>query len=112
MSYARISKYKSMWLFCLFDLPTKTKSQQKIAGAFRKALIDDGFEMMQFSVYEKFCPSLEAVETHINRIKKIIPQQGKVSFLKFTDKQYGDIKTFWGKVPQKPRECCHQLELF
>ncbi|MFC2331310.1 MAG: CRISPR-associated endonuclease Cas2, partial [Treponema sp.] len=39
-----------MWIFCMFDLPTNTKPQRKRASEFRKNLLEDGFEMMQFSV--------------------------------------------------------------
>ena len=101
-----------MWIFCMFDLPTGTKSQQKRASQFRKALIDDGFEMMQFSVYNRFCPSLEAAQCHIKRIKAIVPREGKVSILKFTDKQFGEIETFFGKTPQPVKNVPKQLTLF
>jgi len=40
-----------MWLFVFFDLPTDTKTDRKNAARFRKGLLKDGFEMMQFSVY-------------------------------------------------------------
>ena len=33
MSFDRFNAYKIMWLFCLFDLPTKTKAQRKRAAA-------------------------------------------------------------------------------
>ena len=70
MSYSCFNAYKIMWLFCLFDLPTNTKSQRKRASDFRKSLIEDGFEMMQFSVYYRHCASMEDCEKHIVRIRK------------------------------------------
>ncbi len=54
MRYERFCAYRIMWLFCLFDLPTNTKKQRKRASEFRKKLIEDGFDMMQFSVYKHF----------------------------------------------------------
>lgn len=101
-----------MWLFCLFDLPTNTKSQRKRASDFRKSLIEDGFEMMQFSVYYRHCASMEDCEKHIVRIRKIIPYEGKVSILKFTDKQFGDIETYLGKTVEKNKKKVTQFELF
>ncbi|MBP3607660.1 MAG: CRISPR-associated endonuclease Cas2 [Treponema sp.] len=112
MSYSCFNAYKIMWLFCLFDLPTNTKSQRKRASDFRKSLIEDGFEMMQFSVYYRHCASMEDCEKHIVRIRKIIPYEGKVSILKFTDKQFGDIETYLGKTIEKKRKEVLQFEFF
>lgn len=112
MSYKRINAYRIMWLFCLFDLPTNTKTQRKHAAEFRKKLIEDGFDMMQYSVYKRFCASIEACEVHIKRIKNALPKEGTVSILKFTDKQFGDIKTFIGVTPQRRTKVPQQLEFF
>ena len=101
-----------MWLFCLFDLPTNTKAQRKRACEFRKKLLEDGYDMMQYSVYKRFCGSSEACAVHIKRIKLWLPKEGKVSILKFTDKQFGEIETFEGFVPQKNGKVPAQLEFF
>lgn len=101
-----------MWLFCLFDLPTNTKAQRKRASEFRKFLIEDGFTMMQFSVYKRCCGSQESCDVHINRIKSMIPREGSVSILRFTDKQFGEIQTFIGKTKQKTDKTPQQLEMF
>ena len=89
--YKVLSAYKIMWIFCFFDLPTKTKKEQKNASLFRNNLLKEGFSMMQYSVYIRNCASKEISETHINHIKKLVPAKGFVSFLSVTDKQYGDI---------------------
>ena len=112
MSYDRINAYRIMWLFCLFDLPTNTKIQRKRASDFRKKLVEDGFNMMQYSVYKRHCSSLEACEVHVKRIKAWLPREGLVSILKFTDKQFGDIVSFVGTIPQKQEKVPLQLELF
>ena len=101
-----------MWIFCFFDLPTSTKSQRKRASKFRHDLIEDGFTMMQFSVYTRHCGSFEAATVHINRIKRIIPKEGIVSILKFTDKQFSDIENFIGALPVKAKKTPEQLEFF
>ncbi len=112
MSFDRINAYRIMWILCLFDLPTNTKIQRKRAAEFRKQLLEDGFDMMQYSVYKRFCGSAEACEVHINRIKNWLPREGTVSILKFTDKQFGEIQTFLGETPQKKEKIPEQLELF
>ncbi len=107
-----------MWLFVFFDLPVMTKQQRKEATAFRKNIEKDGFSMMQYSVYIRFCASRETAAVHIKRIETFVPAHGMVSILMVTDKQYGMIHNYIGKPgiskrkhkkhPDAPR----QLELF
>ncbi|HNZ27693.1 MAG TPA: CRISPR-associated endonuclease Cas2 [Spirochaetota bacterium] len=107
-----LNAYKIMWLFVFFDLPVANKKDQKNAAKFRKNLLNDGFTMMQFSVYIRHCASKEAMKTHVQRIEAFIPPKGSVSMVSITDKQYGDIINFWGqKEAPKPRQPV-QLELF
>jgi CRISPR-associated protein Cas2 len=42
----------------------------------------------------------------------LLPPKGKVSVLRITDKQFGDMSNFWGKseLPKAPPSI--QLELF
>ena len=107
-----LNGYRIMWLFVFFDLPTETKKQRKSAGLFRKRLIKDGFFMMQYSVYLRHCASSESADVHEKRVKSFLPALGKVSILRITDKQYGNILNYWGKevVPNEPAPM--QLELF
>lgn len=112
MSFERFNAYRIMWLFCLFDLPTNTKAQRKRAAFFRKQLIEDGFDMMQYSVYKRFCGSSESCDVHVRRIKEWLPKEGTVSILKFTDKQFGDIITFLGAEKQVKEKTPQQLEFF
>lgn len=97
MSEVRLNAYHIMWLFVFFDLPVTSKTSMKKAALFRKGLEKDGFSMMQFSVYIRHCASRESMNVHIKRVKSILPEEGKVSILSVTDKQYGDIFNFWGK---------------
>ena len=107
-----LNKYRVMWLFVFFDLPAETKKDRRNAQQFRKNLLKDGFTMMQFSVYMRHCASSESANAHEKRIKTLLPPFGKVSILRITDKQYGNIMNFWCKVivPKKPSPM--QLELF
>lgn len=112
MSQNRLKAYEIMWVFVFFDLPVVTKRDRKKATGFRKSLEKDGFSMMQYSVYTRHCASRESADVHIKRIRKLVPDKGKVSILMITDKQYGNILNFWGKdstaLPSTPK----QLELF
>ncbi len=101
-----------MWLFVFFDLPTETKKDRRNAGLFRKDLLKNGFTMMQYSVYMRHCASSESADVHERRINSLLPPLGKVSILRITDKQFGNILNFWGRdeVPKEPQPT--QLELF
>jgi len=112
MEHNRLNAYHIMWLFVFFDLPTNTKKERKAAARFRKDLVQDGFTMMQYSVYVRHCASKESGEVHVKRIKACIPEKGQVSILRITDKQYGDILNFWGVKEKILPEGPKQLEIF
>ncbi len=101
-----------MWLFVFFDLPTETKKDRKNASNFRNTLLKHGFSMMQFSVYVRHCASSESADVHEKRIQNMLPPLGKVSVLRVTDKQYGNIMNFWGKKTVEKAPMPRQLELF
>lgn len=107
-----LNAYRIMWLFVFFDLPTETKKQRKNAGLFRKRLLKDGFSMMQFSIYLRHCASSESADVHEQRVKSFLPIIGKISILRITDKQYGNIMNYWGKEIQENEPTPIQLELF
>lgn len=101
-----------MWVMVLYDLPTETKAMQKAANLFRKRLEDDGFALFQFSIYIRHCPSRENADVHIKRVKAILPKYGKVSIMKITDKQFGEIENFHARAKEDPPLTYQQLELF
>ena len=101
-----------MWLYVMFDLPVETKSQRRRATQFRKNLMKDGFGMHQFSVYIRHCASGESAAVHIERVKQLVPDEGMVSILKVTDKQFGDTIHIVGKRAKTPPKAPQQLEFF
>lgn len=101
-----------MWLFVFFDLPVTTKSERRTAAIFRRKLLKDGFNMMQFSVYTRHCASDESAQVHIRRTKVATPMKGQVSILKVTDKQYGDIINIWGARDKRLLPGPTQMEMF
>lgn len=102
----------TMWVIVLFDLPTETKSERKAYAKFRKSLLEDGFSMMQFSVYMRHCGSDENAAVHIKRVKSALPEDGEVRIVKITDKQFGKIEVFHGKKRQKVEKTPTQMALF
>lgn len=106
------SQYRKMWLFVFFDLPTETKTDRRVYTQFRKRLLNSGFSMMQFSVYNRFCGSHENLQSHIKQIEKILPKKGKVSLMSLTDKQFENIKHYWGVEEIEPPKPPQQLSFF
>ena len=101
-----------MWVLALFDLPTGTTDQRRAYARFRKDLMNDGFAMMQYSVYERHCASRENADVHIKRMGNRLPPEGEVRFLVITDRQFSSIATFIGKKRQPRENSPAQLEFF
>ena len=101
-----------MWVFVMFDLPVGTKKQMRDAAKFREFLLNEGFEMSQFSVYARFCNGKESFESHLSRIERNLPEVGDVHILTFTDRQYENIVRFSSQRRKRPRKNPDQLALF
>lgn len=110
--YERISQYRVMWIFVLFDLPAETQKDIKAYAQFRKNIMRDGFTMFQFSIYIRQCSSIENVEAHIKRVKSFMPNFGKIGILTLTDKQFEKMELFFGCKPQEIKTPNIQLEMF
>ncbi|MCO5259004.1 MAG: CRISPR-associated endonuclease Cas2 [Crocinitomicaceae bacterium] len=112
MDNSRFNAYRTMWVFVLFDLPTETKKERKEASQFRKKLLESGFMMFQFSIYMRFCQSVENADVHKKYVKRILPDKGKVGVFSITDKQFGNMEIFYGKKPEATTPPPQQLTLF
>lgn len=101
-----------MWLFVYFDLPTQTKKDRKAYSIFRKNLIRDGFNMIQYSIYARHCASRENSLVHKKRVKQWLPKKGEVILFEITDKQFGMMEFFSGPSSKDAPNTPQQLELF
>ena len=102
-----------MRMLVFFDLPVQTKSQRKAAAKFRSFLLNDGYYMVQYSVYARVCNSYDTVEKHHARLKSAIPNDGAVRLLVITEKQYQQMEILLGKpAPNDEPMTTFQLELF
>jgi len=108
----RTSAYRIMWIFVLFDLPTETKTQRKEYSEFRKFLLNEGFSMMQFSVYMRHCISREFMESKLKRLETKLPRYGNVTIMEVTDKQFSMIKHFYCSAYEKPPPTPQQIGMF
>lgn len=107
-----LSGYKSMWLITMFDLPVKTKKDRKIYAIFRKKLIENGFSMIQFSVYVRFCASEELAQKHRKTVKKALPEYGHVRIITLTDRQFEKMENYVGKRLISNENAPKQLTFF
>ncbi|MBN2019584.1 MAG: hypothetical protein JW749_05100 [Sedimentisphaerales bacterium] len=63
-------------------------------------------------MYVRHCASEENVDVHYNRIKAFLPPDGEVRLITVTDKQFGRMESFWGKMRKSPPPQPRQLEFF
>ena len=75
-------------LFVMFDLPTLTSNDRKRATKFRNNLLDDGYQMLQFSVYVRNCVSWERMKKHTKRLQEFAPIGGNIRAIMITEKQW------------------------
>ncbi len=101
-----------MWVFVHFDLPTETKKDRKNYAKFRKYLLGDGFNMIQYSMYARHCSSRENADVHKKRVKTHLPPMGQVIVFEITDAQFGRLEFFYGQKPKEQINLPKQLELF
>lgn len=108
----RLNQYRVLWILVFYDLPTETKKDRQVAAKFRKEMLQDGFAMFQFSIYMRHCSSRENADVHLKRMKRILPNKGHIGILTITDKQFGAIELFYGKVEKDLPSTPQQLEMF
>ncbi len=82
----------------MFDLPVVTEKDRKIYTKFRNYLLDDGFIMIQFSIYSRICKNQDDALKHLNRISLHCPEKGNVRVLQITEKQYESMRIFSGTM--------------
>ena len=97
-----------MVLLISFDLPRKTKLQQKEAAVFRKRLISLGFTMKQFSLYERRVRKNETAQKLVREVNRYLPCEGQVIAYELPDYVHNNQKVILGdeaicKSDSKPK---------
>ena len=100
-----------LWLFVFFDLPVKTKTERRSASRFRGFLKDDGYIMLQYSVYARICRGEDAAAKHTQRVVRNLPPKGSVRTLQVTDRQYGRMRLLLGEPAKTEQTAPLQLVL-
>lgn len=81
-------RYVAVRVICIFDLPVNTNNDKRAYRTFRKFLLKNGFEMLQYSVYIRTCPNRSFANKFYNRIKQNAPRKGDIQLLTITEKQF------------------------
>lgn len=80
-----------------FDLPNLYHRDKKNYILFRKFLLNEGFLMMQESVYSKIVLNSQQAQLLMDRLKKNTPKKGLIQVLTITERQYAQIVFLVGK---------------
>lgn len=81
----------------MFDLPTETAMERRRYRWFRRFLIDDGFVMMQESIYTKICVNMHTVEKVEANVRKNCPPEGIVQLMAVTERQFAKMELLVGE---------------
>lgn len=84
-----------------FDLPNIYAKDKKNYLKFRKYLLNEGFIMMQESVYSKIVMNSQQSELLLDRLRKKAPKKGLIQVLTITEKQYSQIEYIIGEHNSK-----------
>ncbi len=107
----REEEVRFMYLFVFFDLPVKTKQERGDANRFRRFLVNDGYDMMQLSIYTRVCRGQDAADKHLGRVEKNLPPKGSIRALQVTERQFARMKMLVGTPTRQERTGTDQLVL-
>ena len=85
-----------MRIIVFFDLPNIFAADKRNYIQFRKYLLNEGFIMMQESVYSKIVLNSQQSVLLIDRLRKKSPKKGLIQALTITERQYSQIEYIIG----------------
>ena len=85
-----------MRMLVFFDLPVVTRAERRAYTQFRRFLLNDGFDMIQFSVYGRILNGNDAQDKHLKRLIANLPPEGSVRLLTVTEKQFASMHLLVG----------------
>lgn len=87
---------RTMRLIVFFDLPVMEKKDRKNYAVFRKYLIQNGYFMVQYSVYSKITQNHDDAQKNISQLKRHLPPKGAVRVMQVTERQYNAMEILVG----------------
>jgi len=102
-----------MRILVFFDLPVVTRAERKAYTQFRRFLLNDGYDMIQFSVYGRIVNGRDSEEKHLRHLAANLPPKGSIRSMTVTEKQYTGIKLLVGSPRfQEKKVNSRQMLLF
>ncbi len=102
-----------MRMLVFFDLPVVTRAERRAYTVFRRFLINDGYDMIQFSVYGRIVNGSDAQEKHMKRLVSNLPSEGSIRVLTVTEKQFASMAILVGMpLFQEKQVSTNQMLLF
>lgn len=102
-----------MRLIVFFDLPTVTKAEKRAYTVFRRFLLQDGYDMIQWSVYGRMVNGFDDAEKHLKRLSANLTKEGSIRCLQVSEKQFASMKLLVGQRSfQEKTVSAQQILLF
>ncbi len=102
-----------MRLMVFFDLPVSTRAARRAYTQFRRFLLNEGYDMLQFSVYARLVNGNDDMEKHLKRLNSHLPPDGSVRYLQISERQFSGMKLLVGeKTYQENKVNAKQMLLF
>ena len=95
-------QFKMGWMLVAFDVPVASKSDRKHYTTFRKFLLSDGYQMIQYSVYARALVTYARMQTHLARLHKNTPPEGEIRSWYITKAQWKRHFIYHGPSTKAP----------
>lgn len=106
-----MSRYMRIIVF--FDLPVVLPKERKAYSRFRKFLLNDGYTMLQYSVYTRICNGEDAVRKHMKRLQENLPPvNGAIRAMKITEKQFANMEILLGTTTAEEELGTNKVDFF
>lgn len=108
-----IATRRYMRLLVFFDLPVTTREKRRGYTLFRRFLIQDGYDMIQWSVYGRMVNGADDADKHLKRLSGNLPKEGSIRCLQVSEKQFASMRLLVGtRSFQEKRVNADQMLLF
>lgn len=101
--------YRFMRILLMFDLPTKTSLDLRSYREFKKNLHNDGFIMLQESIYTKLALNITSANLLKYKVSNYAPTKGNICILVLTEKQYANMVYITGERQSQALESTNRL---